>query len=166
MQNITLTPIGIIHSPYKQPADMPIQGTFRPDVEAWLELKPQYKAGLDGLEGFSHALVIYYFHKSDKEVIQGKPFLEDTRHGVFAMRSPHRPNHLGISIVKINRIEDNRVYFTEPDILDGTPLLDIKPYVKYFDHRSDVKCGWVDKHFQNGDVPSRTILPPRELHKH
>jgi tRNA-Thr(GGU) m(6)t(6)A37 methyltransferase TsaA len=155
---IIMNPIGVIHSPYKQSKDMPIQGTFKPEVEAWVELKEQYRRGLAGLEGFSHAIILYYFHKSSKEQIQGRPFLEDKMHGIFAIRSPHRPNHIGLSVVRISTIEGNKLYFREVDVLDGTIVLDIKPYVKYYDVRDNVISGWVDKHFKDGRAPDRTIL--------
>jgi tRNA-Thr(GGU) m(6)t(6)A37 methyltransferase TsaA len=155
---IIMNPIGMIHSPYKDAKGMPIQGTFKPEIEAWVELKAEYRPGLAGLEDFSHAIILYYFHKSSKEQIQCKPFLEDKKHGIFAIRSPHRPNHIGLSIVRICRIEGNRLYFKEVDVLDGTPVLDIKPYVEYFDVRDNVVSGWVDKHFRNGGAPDRTIL--------
>ena len=158
MERIVMNPIGIIHSPYKQPKDIPIQGTFKADVEAWIELGEKYESGLKDLDQFSHAILLYYFHRSREERLQSSPFLEDDTHGIFAIRSPHRPNHIGMSIVKIKRIEGNRLYFSEVDVLDQTPVLDIKPYVAYFDHRQDVVCGWVDKHFEAGDIPNRTIL--------
>ena len=137
---------------------MPIQGTFKPEVEAWVELNEEYSRGLAGLEDFSHAIILYYFHKSNKERLLCRPFLEDRMHGIFTIRSPHRPNHIGFSVVRVCRIEDNRLYFREVDVLDGTPVLDIKPYVKYFDVRENVVSGWVDKHFKDGNVPDRTIL--------
>jgi tRNA-Thr(GGU) m(6)t(6)A37 methyltransferase TsaA len=151
-------PIGKICSPYKESTDIPIQGTFKSDVEARIELKDKYAGGLKDLDGFSHAIILYYFHKSQREQIDGKPFLEQDKHGIFAIRSPHRPNHIGLSIVKIKRIEANKLYFTEVDMLDGTPVLDIKPYVKHFDYREKVKSGWLDKHFKDGNIPDRTIL--------
>ncbi len=155
---IEIKPIGIIHTPYNEPKDIPIQGIFKSEVEGWIELDGQYSAGLKDLDGFSHAILIYHFHLSTKEHLEGKPFLEDETHGIFAIRSPHRPNHLGLSIVKIKRIEDNHVYFTEVDMLDGTPLLDIKPYSQHFDCRNNVVSGWLEKHFQDGTIPERTIL--------
>ena len=158
MDQIEMHPIGIICSPYKESTDVPIQGTFKSEVEAWIELKDKYVGGLKDLDGFSHAIIIYYFHKSQREDIEGRPFLESNKHGIFAIRSPHRPNHIGLSIVKIKKIEANKMYFTEVDVLDGTPVLDIKPYVKYFDSRDDVTCGWLDKHFKDGDIPDKTIL--------
>jgi tRNA-Thr(GGU) m(6)t(6)A37 methyltransferase TsaA len=157
-EQIILYPIGVIHSPYKEPKEIPIQGIFKDDVEGRVQLKEKYFKGLRDLDGFSHAMLIYYFHKSQKEKIEGKPILEQNTHGIFAVRSPHRPNHLGFSIVKINKIEKNIIYFTGVDMLDSTPLLDIKPYVKYFDSREDVTCGWIEKHFKNGNIPDTTII--------
>ena len=158
MDQIIMHPIGKICSPYKENTDIPIQGTFKSDVEAWIELKDKYAGGLKDLDEFSHAIILYYFHKSQREEIEGRPFLEQDKHGIFAIRSPHRPNHIGLSIVKIKRIEANKLYFTEVDMLDGTPVLDIKPYVKYFDSRDNVKSGWLDKHFKDGNIPDETIL--------
>ncbi len=158
MNQIIMHPIGIIHSPYKESKDIPIQGTFNDKIEAWLELKDDYADGLRDLDTFSHAIIIYYFHRSHREEIEGSPFLEQNKHGIFAIRSPHRPNHIGFSVIKIRSIKANKVYFTEVDVLDGTPLLDIKPYVKYFDSRANVKSGWLDKHFRNGNIPDKTII--------
>jgi tRNA-Thr(GGU) m(6)t(6)A37 methyltransferase TsaA len=155
---IEIEPIGIIHTPYKHGDEIPIQGVFKPGVEGWIELKSEYKTGLKDLAGFSHAILIYYFHLSPKENLLGRPYLENDEHGIFAIRSPHRPNHLGISVVKIKNIEDNILYFSEIDMLDETPLLDIKPYVKYFDYREHVKSGWIEKHFEDGEVPVNVIL--------
>ena len=158
MEQIIMHPIGVIHSPHKESKDIPIQGTFDDKVEAWLELKDEYVNGLKDLDGFSHAIIIYYFHKSHREEIEGRPFLEQDKHGIFAIRSPHRPNHIGFSIIKIKSIKANKVYFTEVDVLDGTPLLDIKPYVKYFDSRDNVVSGWLEKHFKNGEIPDKTRI--------
>ncbi|MCK4364713.1 MAG: tRNA (N6-threonylcarbamoyladenosine(37)-N6)-methyltransferase TrmO [Thermoplasmatales archaeon] len=158
MDQITIHPIGVIHSPYNESKAIPIQGRFKDDVEAFVELKNEYAKGLKDLDKFSHAILLYHFHKSDKENIEGKPFLEDEVHGVFAIRTPHRPNHIGLSVVKIKRIQGNKLYFTQVDMIDATPLLDIKPYVKYFDSREDVTSGWLDKHLKNGKIPDRTII--------
>lgn len=158
MNQIRIHPIGKIYSPYKEIKQIPIQGKFRDDVEAWIELNKKYTKGLKDLDKFSHCILIYYFHKSNKETIEGKPFLEDKKHGIFAIRSPHRPNHIGFSVVKIQKILGNKLFFTEVDIIDGTPLLDIKPYVKYFDNREDAISGWLDKHFKNGKIPDRTFI--------
>ncbi len=150
MIEITMIPIGVIHSPYKQVKDIPIQGKFKPKIKAYVELKSEYTAGLKDLDDFSHAIVIYYFHESQKEEVVGKPFLEDKKHGIFAIRSPHRPNHIGLSVVKIEALEENKLHFSEVDVLDGTPVLDIKPYVKHFDVRDNTVSGWIDKHFEKG----------------
>ena len=158
MEQIIMRPIGLIHSPYKESKDLPIQGAFNDKIEAWLELKDKYVNGLKDLDGFSHAIIIYYFHKSHRVEIEGRPYLEENRHGIFAIRSPHRPNHIGFSITKIKSIEANKVYFTEVDVLDGTPLLDIKPYVKYFDNRDNAISGWLEKHFKKGNIPDKTRI--------
>jgi tRNA-Thr(GGU) m(6)t(6)A37 methyltransferase TsaA len=149
MKEIVMRPIGIIRSPYKRMRDIPIQGVFKPKTKAYIELKAKYAPGLKGLEGFSHAIVIYYFHNSKKEEVVCRPFLEDKKHGIFAIRSPHRPNHIGLSVVRIESIKNNKLYFSEVDVLDKTPVLDIKPYVKYFDQRKNAVSGWLDNHLGN-----------------
>ncbi len=158
MNKIIMHQIGIIHSPYREKNDIPIQGRFKDNVEAWVELKEKYVKGLKDLDKFSHAIILYYFHKSDKETIEGKPFLEEVEHGIFAIRSPNRPNHIGFSVVKIKHIKENKLYFTQVDMIDGTPVLDIKPYVKYFDSRDDIVSGWLDKHFKNGKIPDKNLI--------
>ena len=158
MNQIIMHPIGIIHSPYKESKNIPIQGIFKDGIEAWIELKDKYVKGLKDLDKFTYAIIIYYFHKSQREEVEGKPFLEQDKHGIFAIRSPNRPNHIGFSIVKIKSIKGNKMYFTEVDVLDGTPLLDIKPYVKHFDSRDNVVSGWLDKHFKSGNIPDNTII--------
>ena len=151
---ITITPIGTIHSPYKTTDQIPIQGRFDTTIEAYIELNKQYIPGLKDLDGFSHAIILFYFHKSTKEHIQAQPYLENTTRGIFAIRSPHRPNHIGLTVVRINKIINNRLYFTHVDMIDQTPVIDIKPYIHHFDHREQVKSGWLEKHFQNGILPT------------
>jgi len=153
---IRIKPIGTIHTPYHKHADIPIQGRFKSEAHGWVELDSEYQAGLRDLDGFSHAFLLYHFHGSDRLTLTAKPFLEDRTHGIFAIRSPHRPNHIGMSVIEIERIEDNRLHFTHVDMLDGTPLLDIKPYVTHFDCFPDARCGWVDKHFADGEIPKTT----------
>lgn len=157
-KSITVRPIGIINTPYKEPKGMPIQGKFKGGVSGTAKVFPEYKAGLKDIEGFSHVILIYYFNRSKEEKLICRPFLEDTEHGIFAIRSPYRPNHIGFSIVKLKSVKGSIITFTEVDILDGTPLLDIKPYVKHFDRRDKVKNGWIDKHFKTGKIPKRTKL--------
>lgn len=155
---IILKSIGIIHTPYKEPRGIPIQGRFEKDVTGQAEVFVEYQDGLKDIENFSHIILIYYFDRSKDEKLIGKPFLEDERHGIFAIRSPHRPNHIGLSIVKLHKVDGNIVTFSEVDMLNGTPLLDIKPYVSHFDSRENVKNGWIDKHLRNGNIPQRTKL--------
>lgn len=162
MNELRVKPIGTIRTPYRRHEEIPIQGRFKPDVGAWLELYGEYAEGLKDLEGFSHAILLYHFHCSNRVTMSGRPFLEDEAHGIFAIRGPHRPNHIGLSVVRIERIEARRLWFTYVDMLDGTPLLDIKPYVTHFDCFDDARCGWIDKHFADGGVPQRA----RQKRKH
>jgi len=158
MKEIKLTPIGFISSPYKESKNIPIQGCFENSVKACCHLDEKYTVGLKDLNEFSHAILIYYFHKSKEEKIIAQPYLENIEHGVFSIRSPYRPNKIGFSIVKIDQIIDNKLYFTEVDMLDGTPLLEIKPFVKQFDNRDNTQSGWIEKHFKNNHIPDSTIL--------
>jgi tRNA-Thr(GGU) m(6)t(6)A37 methyltransferase TsaA len=158
MNKITFDPIGFINTPYFEPKQIPIQGCFDKEIEGSCTLYKQFAKGFRDLDKFSHAILIYYFHKADKTELISKPFLENKQHGVFAIRSPFRPNKIGFSVVKIKQIINNQLFFTEVDILDGTPLIDIKPFVKQFDNRENVKSGWIDKHFKNGTIPKQTIL--------
>lgn len=158
IKEIKLKPIGIIHTPYKEPKGIPIQGKFEKSVTGTIEIFPEYQKGLKDIEGFSHLILIYHFDRSKEEKLVGKPFLEDREHGIFAIRSPHRPNHLGFSIVKLKKVKGSIIIFSEVDILDGTPLLDIKPYVTHFDSRKNVKNGWIERHFKNRKIPKRTKI--------
>jgi len=158
MEKVVFNPIGSISTPYKHQSKIPIQARFGDNVEGTCVLLSKYEEGLRDLDGFSHAILIYHFHKARETKLFGKPFLEDSSHGIFAIRSPNRPNKVGFSVVKIKHIVKNKLVFTGVDMLDETPLLDIKPYVQYFDSRENVNSGWVDKHFENGNIPGKTIL--------
>jgi len=158
-KTIKLHPIGVIHSPYTEAKGTPIQGILGHQIEAWIELADRYVDGLKDLDGFSHAILLYHFHLSDREEIVGKPYLEDQKHGVFAMRIPHRPNHIGLSVVRIKRIEGNRLYFSEVDVVNNAAVLDIKPYVKQFDSRPDAISGWIGGHFRDGTLPEHRTAP-------
>ena len=118
----------------------------------------QYQNGLKDVAGFSHLILVYYFDRSKEEKIVSCPFLEDQERGIFAIRSPHRPNHIGMSIVKLEKVKGNSIIFSEVDILDNTPLLDIKPYISYFDSRRKVRNGWITRHFKGRKIPARTRL--------
>ena len=137
--------IGVIHSPFKSNAGVPIQPSAARGVKGWIELYPEYRDGLKDLEGFSHIILIYHFHMAGRYRLRVTPYMDDVQHGVFATRAPSRPNPIGISTVKLERIEGVRLYISGVDIVDGTPLLDIKPYVPQFDLKGDVRIGWLEK---------------------
>lgn len=141
---ILLHPIGTISSPFHDLAGTPIQPRAALGVKGQVILDPSYKDGLMDLEGFSHIILIYYFHRSGEGDLIVKPFLDDQKHGVFATRAPRRPNSIGISVVKLIRIQGNILEVENVDILDDTPLLDIKPYIPDFDHTEDVRIGWLE----------------------
>ena len=141
--NFTFQAIGSIYSPFKTLEGMPIQSTGAIGVQGKIEMMPKYVEGLTDLEGFSHIILLYFFHKSNEFKLLATPFLDNKPHGVFATRAPMRPNQIGLSIVKLQSIEDNILHIENVDILNGTPLLDIKPYVPEFDKREAVKIGWL-----------------------
>ena len=145
MDEIGYKPIGIIHSPFKQPSGTPIQPAGARDVEGTVEVVPEYVEGLKDIEGFSHIFLIYHFHLSKGYFLAVKPYMDDKSRGVFATRAPSRPNPIGISIVRLVRVDENILYIRDVDIIDGTPLLDIKPYVPEFDTPEVEKIGWLDK---------------------
>ncbi len=140
---IECRPIGFIHSPFKEKQGMPIQPTRGRGVRGTVEIMPEYADGLADLEGFSHVVLIYIFHRSQGFNLRVTPFLDTEKRGLFATRAPRRPNPIGLSVVRLIGIEDSRLLIEDLDILDGTPLLDIKPYVPEFDHRTDVREGWL-----------------------
>lgn len=142
---LTLTPIGTIHTPHTDLANMPIQPTAAKGVPGWIELDPTYTEGLKDLEGFSHIILLYHLHQSQGYNLTVTPYLDKTERGLFATRAPKRPNPIGLSVVKLVSIEGNRLNIENIDVLDGTPLLDIKPYVPVFDEQTDVRFGWLEK---------------------
>jgi tRNA (adenine37-N6)-methyltransferase len=106
---------------------------------------PEFVEGLQDIQEFSHLYLIYHLHRADQTQLLVEPFLDDRKHGIFATRHPFRPNHIGISIVQLRARQDNRLLLSGVDMLDLTPLLDIKPYVPDFDYRGEVKSGWYEK---------------------
>jgi len=144
-----LEPIGIIHTPYKQRKGMPIQPAGADGAKGIVEVFEKFKAGLKDVDGFSHIILIYEFHHSQGFELEVIPFMDTKSHGVFATRAPKRPNSIGISTVKVKRVEDCNIYVENVDILNGTPLLDIKPYVPEFDIYKDVCAGWLEKETNN-----------------
>ena len=137
-------PIGVIHSPHKVMSKTPIQPVFCSDIKGTVVLDAEYADGLKDLQGFSHIYLFYYFHQSQKTCLRLKPYLSDQEHGIFATRAPHRPNKLGMSLVRLMKIKDTIIHVKDIDILDGTPLFDIKPYIQRFDSRENTRSGWQD----------------------
>jgi tRNA (adenine37-N6)-methyltransferase len=140
---IELEPIGIIHSPFTDLEIMPVQPKGAANIEGTIHLNPAYSTGIKDLDGFSHIFLIYFFHKAEKTSLAVIPFLDTVERGVFSTRSPLRPNHIGISIVNMVNIEGNVIFVKGMDVLDGTPLLDIKPYVENFDSVKSSLSGWM-----------------------
>ena len=138
---LVMKPIGILHSPFTDKNQTPIQST-RSQVSWYVEVFPEFAEGLKDLEGFSHIILLYIFHQSDGYTLQVKPFLDDRLRGLFATRHPCRPNPIGLSIVRLLTRRGNILNVEGVDMLDGTPLLDIKPFVPEFDVRTNVKTGW------------------------
>ncbi len=143
-KDVNFKQIGVIHSCHKIAEETPIQPIYAAGIEARVEVFPEYKEGLRDLDGFSHIYLLYKFHMAKAPKLIVKPFLEDIERGIFSTRAPVRPNPLGMSIVKLIKCSDNILYIEDCDILDGTPLLDIKPYSMRFDIMKDVKNGWQD----------------------
>jgi tRNA-Thr(GGU) m(6)t(6)A37 methyltransferase TsaA len=142
---IVFQPIGIIHSPYAQLAGMPIQPSGASGIEGTVEVFQQYAEGLKDLEGFSHIILLYHFHKAKEASPLVVPFLDSKPRGIFATRAPNRPNPIGLSVVGLVAREANILRVENIDILDGTPLLDIKPYVPQFDIHAASRVGWLER---------------------
>ncbi|MDR9815837.1 MAG: tRNA (N6-threonylcarbamoyladenosine(37)-N6)-methyltransferase TrmO [Candidatus Methanoculleus thermohydrogenotrophicum] len=143
MTKIVYTAIGTIHSPFHDLRDMPIQPVGARGIRGTIELNPGCAAGLKDLEGFSRVIVLYHFHRTDGYSLEVVPFLDKTPHGVFATRAPRRPNAIGISMLKLIAVDGATLTVEDVDILDGTPVLDIKPYVPAFDAYPDERAGWL-----------------------
>jgi len=142
MAGITYQSIGILHTPFKRPEDAPAQGCFAQEARGQVELFPEYAEGLKDITGFSHLILLYHFHKAKGYELRTKPLLDKERRGVFATRYFKRPNSIGLSIVKLLAVQNNQLEVAWVDMLDGTPLLDITPYVSIFDARENVVDGW------------------------
>jgi tRNA-Thr(GGU) m(6)t(6)A37 methyltransferase TsaA len=143
IDEISLNPIGIFHSPLKTLKGIPIQFSMS-EIRGKIEIFDKYSAGLKDLDGFSHIYCIYFFDLVKLPVpLQSKPFLDNEKKGVFATRTPFRPNPIGLSILKLEKIENNLIFVKNIDILDKTPVLDIKPYLNEFDFIKSTKSGWL-----------------------
>jgi tRNA-Thr(GGU) m(6)t(6)A37 methyltransferase TsaA len=138
-------PIGLIRSPFKQIEGMPIQPTGAASIQGRVEVFPEYAEGLKDLDGFSHIILLYHFHRVDGPQLTVRPFLDDQPRGLFATRAPKRPNPIGLSIVRLLRVSGSVLYIENVDVLDETPLLDVKPYVPEFDQRAAERVGWLER---------------------
>jgi len=143
MQSIIYHPIGIIHTPFLSNEDMPIQGIGGKGIKATIEIYPEFTAGLKDLEGFSHIILLYHLHLVEKSALIVKPFLDDKERGIFATRSPVRPNPIGMTTVRLIEIIDNRLIIEDVDMIDQSPLLDIKPCLPIIDDIQGVRLGWL-----------------------
>jgi tRNA (adenine37-N6)-methyltransferase len=141
--------IGIIHTPFKTLEGMPIQPSGANAVAGTVEVDIKYESGLKDLDGFSHIILIYHFHKSKEFSLRVVPFLDNEPRGLFATRAPNRPNPIGFSVVRLKKIRENILEIENVDILDRTPLLDIKPFVPEFDVYENVNTGWLEKVSKN-----------------
>ncbi len=144
MDTIVFTPIGVVHSPHKNLANMPVQPPAAKDFTGSIEIFPEYTPGLEDIEGFSRLMIFYHLHKSPGPLLQATPFLDVKPHGVFSTRIPRRPNALGFSVVRLLGREGTTLQIANVDILDNTPVIDIKPYVPLFDAYPHERYGWFE----------------------
>ncbi len=145
MDEIRVTPLGVIRTPHSDQARTPIQPAYAAGVPGRAELLPEYADGLDDVDGFSHVYLLYAFHRAGTPRLRVKPYLQDVERGVFATRSPRRPNHIGMSLVRVVGREGCVLHVEDVDMLDGSPLLDVKPYVPRFDVRKGARSGWQEE---------------------
>jgi len=140
---VDFTPIGIAHSPFRRTGAPPIHSTFT-QAEGTIEIFPEYREGLGSIEGFSHLIIVYHFDRADRRALTEPPLVDgETPHGIFATRHINRPNPIGISYVELDRVTDGTLFVRGIDLLDGTPILDIKPYIPAFDSIPHASTGWV-----------------------
>ncbi len=147
-----ITPIGTIQTPFKKLADMPIQPSGAQGVTGQIIVRPDLIEGLKDLEGFSHIFVLFHFHQVTRSCLTVTPFLDQHPHGIFATRAPTRPNPIGLSVLAMSGISGNIITVENVDMLDGTPVLDIKPYVPEFDCPAEVRTGWLKKTCASADT--------------
>lgn len=138
-------PIGVIKTPFNELKGMPIQPAGACDIEGTIVILPEYEQGLTDIEGFSHIILIYHFHQSSGYDLLVTPFLDTEKRGLFSTRAPRRPNPIGLSIVELLGREANKLFVKGIDVLNNTPLLDIKPYVPGFDVKEVTATGWLEK---------------------
>jgi tRNA-Thr(GGU) m(6)t(6)A37 methyltransferase TsaA len=142
--SVTFRPIGVIRSEHTSADATPIQPAYARDCLGWAEILPEFADGLADIEGFSHLYLLYWLHRADPPKLRMKPYLQDVEHGIFATRAPCRPNPIGLSLVRLLRREGCVLHLACVDVLDGTPLLDIKPYAPRYDTVENSRGGWTD----------------------
>lgn len=150
MNPIIIQPIGVIHTPHHDIKEMPIQPIAATGIKGYIELLPEYMDGLKDLEGFSHITLLYHFHKITGYELSVIPFMDTEERGIFSCKAPKRPNAIGLSTVKLIAIDRNILHIEQVDMLDGTTLIDIKPFYPRYDNRENVQIGWLEK---NKDLP-------------
>ncbi len=142
--SINFSPIGYFRTPFTEIKGMPIQPLGAADVEGHIAVLPDYMAGLKDLDGFSHLIVLYHLHQITGHDLVVQPFLDIEKHGIFATRSPKRPNPIGLSVMRLLRVSGREIYLQGVDVLDQTPVIDIKPYVADFDQCDADRFGWFE----------------------
>ncbi len=152
---VTLHPVGIIHTPFRTKEESPIQGAFRPEAEGTVEVFPEFAPALKDIETFTHLYLIYHFDRAGEVILSRPTFLDDEPHGVFASRHPCRPNGLGLTVVRLLRREGNLLHVNGIDVLDGTPLIDVKPYIPRFDCYPEASEGWTAGKQERPKPPER-----------
>jgi tRNA-Thr(GGU) m(6)t(6)A37 methyltransferase TsaA len=148
-------PIGVVHSPHESSQGAPIQPSRARGIEGEVQIDERYAEGLSDLDGFSHIILICHLHKASDFKLKVVPYLDTELRGLFATRAPSRPNPIGLSIVRLLGIDGTTLRIEDVDLLDGTPVLDIKPYVREFDDEPEVRCGWLDRVKQRDAVADR-----------
>jgi len=143
-RDIVFRSVGIVRSPHTNPSHTPIQPRYAKGIKGRIEIDPELEAGLADLEGFSHIVVLFHLHRAGPARLTVIPFLDSTPRGVFATRSPSRPNPLGMSVVRLLRREGRILHICDVDMLDGTPVIDIKPHIARFGVDEPVRNGWLD----------------------
>ena len=144
MKTFELRPIGVIRSPYRESGEIPKGPGAKHDAEGVLELRPELEPGLADIDGFSHLFVVWIFDRSEGYDLTAHPPIDDRPHGVFATRSPRRPNPVGLTVVRLLRREGSRLFVRGVDMLDGTPFVDIKPYLSSVP-AEELRRGWIDE---------------------
>jgi tRNA-Thr(GGU) m(6)t(6)A37 methyltransferase TsaA len=138
-------PIGTVHSPFPEPEGVPIQPSRADGVEGTVELLPEFQEGLSDLDGFSHIVLVTWLHRSEGYRLKTVPFLDTEERGLFSTRSPRRPNPIGLSVVRLLSVDGCTLRVADLDLVDGTPVLDIKPYIEEFDRRPEFRSGWLER---------------------